>query len=205
MLATPHRRVRSIYCQFFLFGLLVLLTPTAPATSPSRLMSQAMLVMMDALGNLAHRYKNRGSWSIGGGYSPYSSLYGLSGYPLNLNDPLPPRGAYPPAPPYYQPQPGSSPLDGVWLGAGGEIVLVMYSHFRIYATSDVYRDGRFAIIGNRLLMYDPLSETRMAFDYHLEDGRMFLRNETGSVLAFKQLPISIPPYTRFDNPPPRLR
>ncbi len=164
-----------------------------------------MLVMMDALGKLAHRYKSRGDWSFGSRYSPYSSGYGLSDYlPRRPPFQIPPPGlggaplldGYPPAPAYYRSTAGRSPLDGVWLGRNGEIVLVMYSHFRIYASAEVYRDGRFAIIGDRLVMYDPRSEYRMVFDYYLEQGHMLLRSETGAVLAFKQLPIPIPPNSR---------
>jgi len=49
-------------------------------------------------------------------------------------------------------------------------------------------------------MYDPESERRLLFDYYLEDGRMTLRSESGTILQFKQLPIPIPPYTLFSNP-----
>jgi hypothetical protein len=157
-------------------------------------MSQAMLVMMDALGELAHRYRSRGNWSFGGRYAPYSSLYGLSGYPRSRSSwQIPPPGS---GTAYYPPAPGRSPLDGVWLGGGGEIVLVMYGHFRVYANAENYRDGRFTIVGDRLLMYDPRSDHRLIFDYYLEPGHMYLRSETGAVLAFKQLPIPIPPFSR---------
>ncbi len=179
-----------------------------------------MLTMMDAMGDLAQRYKHNGNWSLGSGFSPYSSLYGLSGNPLNLystpgspwmggmpmQSPVPGLGGLPAQPGFPQspgmPQftPSLSPVDGIWLGRGGEIVLVMYGHFRIYASAEVYQDGRFEILGDRLVMYDPQSERRMVFDYYLEDGRMMLRNAAGDLLLFKQLPIPIPPYSLIGNP-----
>jgi hypothetical protein len=190
------------------------------AASPSNIMSQAMLSMMDAMGNLAHRYKSNGNWSFGSGYSPYGSLSGLSGYPLNrygtpgypwqgvpLQSPIPGLGGMPSQPGLpmspvpSQGTPPLSPVDGIWLGRGGEIVLVMYGHFRIYASAEIYQDGRFEILQDRLIMYDPASERRLVFDYYLEEGRMILRNAAGDYLLFKQLPIPIPPYTLI-NPAP---
>ena len=166
-----------------------------------------MLAMMDAMGDLAQRFRSRGNWSTGDRYGPFGSLYGLSGYPQNRyalpgsrlpQPPVPGAGGI--AAPRYPASPMLSPLDGIWLGGGGELVLVMYGHFRIYANADIYRDGRFVVSDDRLVMYDPASERRMVFDYYLADGRMLLRSEWGEVLVFKQLPIPIPPYTLFADP-----
>jgi hypothetical protein len=204
-------------------SLLLLITPQwLFAASPSNIMSQAMLTMMDAMGDLAHRYKSKGNWSLGSGFSPYNSLSGFSGYPYNLygvpgnpwsggmpmQSPVPGMGAFPSQPGLPstgvlpQMAPPLSPVDGIWLGRGGEIVLVMYGHFRIYASAEVYQDGRFEIQGDRLIMYDLQSERRMAFEYYLEDGRMILRNTAGDFLLFKQLPIPVPPYNLIGNPSP---
>lgn len=201
------RRTKTARRGLLLLGLLTLVSPVVPAATPSTIMSQAMLTMMDAMGDLAQRFRSRGNWSIGGRYRPYGSLYGLSGYPRNpyalpggrpLQSPMPGPGGV--AAPLYPATPTLSPLDGIWLGGSGELVLVMYGHFRIYANADVYRDGRFVISDDRLVMYDPASERHMVFDYYLEDGRMLLRSEWGDTLVFKQLPIPIPPYTLFANP-----
>jgi hypothetical protein len=210
----------AVLIQLAVIGLL-LIPSLLSAASPSTIMSQAMIAMMDTMGDLAHRFKSNGNWSLGNSYSPYSSLNGLSGYPLNyyslpgsgfpgtglpMQSPVPGFGALPAqnglplASPFSQPQPSLSPVDGIWVGRGGEIVLVMYGHFRIYASAEVYQDGRFEISGDRLVMYDPQSERHMVFNYYLEDGRMILRNENGTTLLFKQLPIPIPPYNLFTNP-----
>jgi hypothetical protein len=201
------RRMKSARFGLLLLGLLTLTSPVVPAATPSTIMSQAMLAMMDAMGDLAQRFRSRSNWSIGGRYKPYGSLYGLSGYPQTLytlpggrplQSPMPGPGGI--GAPLYPATPTLSPVDGIWLGGGGELVLVMYGHFRIYANADVYRDGRFVISDDRLVMYDPASERRMVFDYRLEDGRMLLRSEWGDILVFNQLPIPIPPYTLFTNP-----
>ncbi len=211
---------RAFILRLALISLLLSIPSLLLAASPSHIMSQAMLAMMDTMGDLAHRFKGNGNWSLGNSYSPYSSLNGLSGYPLNyytmpgsglpnglpLQSPspgfggLPGQSGFPLASPFNQPQPNLSPVDGIWVGRGGEIVLVMYGHFRIYASAEVYQDGRFEISDDRLVMYDPESERHMVFNYYLEDGRMILRSESGTTLLFKQLPIPIPPYNLFANP-----
>ncbi len=223
-----HRSVGSVNAvirSLIMLGLLLSIPSALSAATPSTIMSQAMLAMMDAMGDLAHRFKGSSNWSLGSGYTPHSSLYGLSGYPLNLHSlpggglpgagwpygvplqsPVPGLGGFPAqgGPPLntlpYQTLPSVSPVDGIWVGRGGEIVLVMYGHFRIYASADIYRDGRFEILGDRLIMYDPESDRRMVFEYYLEDGQMLLRNEIGTSLMFKQLPSPIPPYNLFANP-----
>jgi hypothetical protein len=85
-------------------------------------------------------------------------------------------------------------VDGIWIGQGGEIVLVMYGYFRIYATAEIYRDGRYRLDGERLLMYDPASGRTQKYQYVLNNGRMMMRSADGTLLRFKQLPIPIPPY-----------
>jgi hypothetical protein len=92
------------------------------------------------------------------------------------------------------PAKSKSVLDGIWVGRGGEIVLVMYGHFRIYANADVYRDGRYRIVGNKLYMLDPETDRVQRYDYALDNGQMIMRSDSGEFLYFKQLPIPIPPY-----------
>ena len=177
-----------------------------------------MIAMMDTMGDLAHEFKGKSNWSFGNSYSPYSGWSGLGGSPWStygtpgyrpgwpggppLQSPLPGMGGVPPLmSPLSDPARARSPVDGIWLGQSGEIVLVMYGHFRIYASAEIYRDGRFEIDGDRLAMYDPESGYIMEFDYLLNDGRMIMRSETGAIMLFKQLPIPIPPYGLFANTP----
>lgn len=95
--------------------------------------------------------------------------------------------------------PPQSPMDGIWQGQGGEIVLVMYGHFRIYANADNFRDGRYAVRDNWLVMHDPETGAEKAFEYALSEGRLVLRGEEGHLLLFRQLPIPIPPYAIFSR------
>jgi hypothetical protein len=212
-LSTFRNRIQH---RLILIGLLVSVSPALQAVTPSSIMSEAMIAMMDAMGDLALRFKGTGNGPLGSSYRPYSSLYGRSGYPYGLYSPpgsgspygmplhsMAPNPGGLPAPgaqPFTSPPPSVSPVDGIWLGRAGEIVLVMYGHFRIYASAEVYRDGRFEIIGDRLIMYDPQSGHRMPFGYHLEEGLMTLRSQSGTIMQFKQLPIPIPPYNLFANP-----
>jgi hypothetical protein len=153
---------------------------------------------------------NSSPWSL---YSAPSGLYPGSGWPggMPMQSPVPGlgtspwqglgaspwQGISPLASPYNQRVPERSVLDGIWLGQGGELVLVMYGHFRIYASAEVYRDGLYEINADRLIMYDPESENRMEFEYRLDEGRMILRSQSGAIMLFKQLPIPIPPQSLF--------
>ncbi|MEJ2590629.1 MAG: hypothetical protein P8178_04355 [Candidatus Thiodiazotropha sp.] len=196
----------------------------ASAASPSSIMSDAMIAMMDAMGSMAQQYKNKGNWSLGNNFSPYKGWSGMNASPWNpygmpggwpggmpMQSPipgyggLPLQGTTPYAPPFLDQQPAKSAVDGIWLGQSGELVLVMYGHFRIYASAEVYRDGLFEISGDKLMMYDPETDRRMIFEYALEDGRMILRGADGSMMLFKQLPIPIPPYTLFSQGPAPYR
>jgi hypothetical protein len=181
-------------------------------------MSKAMIAMMDTMGELAHRFKGDTDWDFNIGSSPYGgwnerngSPWGGSGwrypgygsplqgppytYSMPGFDSRPDYGFGIPTPPATNQTGHKSILDGIWIGRGGEIVLVMYGHFRIYANSQVYRDGRYRIVGNKLYMLDPQTELVQAYDYKLEEGKMIMRSASGTLLYFKQLPIPIPPYT----------
>jgi hypothetical protein len=182
------------------------------ARSPANIMSKAMIAMMDTMGDLAHRFKGESDWD-GNWYGRNGSSWGNPGWGYPGYMP-PQQGLYPYtySPPGFdgspmqgiapQPRPPAtsrSILDGIWIGRGGEIVLVMYGHFRIYANAEVYRDGRYRISGNKLYMLDPDTELVQAYDYALDQGRMIMRSESGDFLYFKQLPIPIPPYTLIEG------
>lgn len=214
-----HRIRRSTFNPWiWLIPLLCMMQPEVHAlTSPSNIMSKAMIAMMDTMGQLAYRFKGDTDWDFELNSSPSSRWYGWNGSPWNTPGRgypgyMPPQqGLYSPYT-YYPPGfdgppmqgPNSAPpnpnsyksiVDGIWIGRGGEIILVMYGHFRIYANAEVYRDGRYHIQGNKLLMLDPETELVQEYDYLLDSGRMIMRSESGAYLYFKQLPIPIPPYT----------
>ncbi|MBW9263930.1 MAG: hypothetical protein K1563_05730 [Candidatus Thiodiazotropha sp. (ex. Lucinisca nassula)] len=218
-----HRfRRTTIHSWIWLIPLLIMNLPDSQAgTSPANIMSKAMIAMMDTMGELAHRFKGDTDWDFDISSSPSGSWHNWGGSPWGK----PGRGYYPgysaPIPgvgPYAYSAPGfdglpmrglaprpkppttrKSVLDGIWIGRGGEIVLVMYGHFRIYANAEVYRDGRYRIVGNKLLMLDPETELVQEYDYALDNGRMIMRSDSGDFLYFKQLPIPIPPYTLIEG------
>ncbi len=210
---------------------IALFCPTlVTAASPAEIMSKAMLSMMDAMGNLAFKFKKKDGWDFSSssqpfnsgispfgyqpwnipGYSSYMPGYPGSYMPGTLPGAAPGMmpgsitgipGAYLPGqsliPGITQPQYSyqtASDVDGIWVGQGGEIVLVMYGYFRIYASAEVYRDGRYRIEGDYLLMHDPESGVTQAYQYRLDEGRMIMRDEGGNFLLFKKLPVPIPTY-----------
>ena len=191
-----------------------------------------MVSMMDAMGNLALDYKRNRGWSSDWspsynswqGMSTPWSMYTLPGGGIPGQQQL--QGAITQAPGLMQqgqqaaqgmvqqtpgiatggqPQmisPPVSPMDGIWQGQGGELVLVMYGHFRIYANADNYRDGRYEIRDNHLIMQDPETGTQKLFEYALSEGRLVLRSRDGLLLLFRQLPIPLPPYALFTGQQP---
>lgn len=201
--------------------------PQAANSAASALMSQAMLSMMDAMGNLAQDYNRNKGWSSGSYSQPFNSWQGMNASPWGMYT-MP--GAGIPGQQQFQglinqapssgtinPQisqgiagtqtqlmaPQQSPLDGIWQGQGGELVLVMYGHFRIYANADAYRDGRYEVRDQRIIMQDPQTGATRAFEFALSEGRLVLRDKDGQLLLFRQLPIPVPPYTLFSAQQPQ--
>ncbi len=188
------------YSIWLLIVLSVVIPLCSADTSPARIMSRAMLSMMDTMGNLAHQYKRGDDWSYNNwnrsrSYRPPTIPAYPEGYYSEQRPPL-----YDPEP-YYQ-DPMQSEVDGIWLGRGGEIVLVMYGYFRIYADAETYQDGRYHIDGDLLLMQDPESGLTQKYQFVLESGRMIMRDKHGNYLLFKQLPIPVPPYALIPQTEP---
>ncbi|MDJ0807158.1 MAG: hypothetical protein QNJ78_10035 [Gammaproteobacteria bacterium] len=208
-----------------LYLLLIVISSYSPPqtanSAASVLMSQAMLSMMDAMGNLAHDYKRNKGWSSGYPTPPYGSwqgmdyspwaLYGQSGGGIPGQSQL--MGPINQAPGVMQGitgniqpphlAPPQTPLDGIWQGQGGEMVLVMYGHFRIYASADAYRDGRYTVGEERITLYDPQTGAQRSYEYALSEGRLVFRDREGRLLLFRQLPIPIPPYALFSGRQPQ--
>jgi hypothetical protein len=195
----PVSTLQSLRYSIWLLVLLLAVANTQAASTPSQIMSSAMLAMMNSMGDLAQRYKRGHGWNPGNYWrSPdYYSPWSTGGY--LPGQPPPPYGAAP----YLNNYPRSE-VDGIWIGRSGEIVLVMYGYFRIYADAETYRDGEFRIDGDWLLMHDPVSGVTKPYQYVLDNGRMIMRDRQGTVLMFKQLPIPIPPYALFPESGPQF-
>ncbi|MES9853314.1 MAG: hypothetical protein ABW170_15970 [Candidatus Thiodiazotropha sp. L084R] len=190
----PAFKFPTQYSFTWLLLILTLMTPLCSAdTSPAQIMSRAMLSMMDTMGDLAHQYKRRDNWNYGNSWNRYGSHppSTITTYPGDYypgQPPLPYEAA-----PYYQNQ-TQSEVDGIWIGRNGEIVLVMYGYFRIYADAETYHDGRYRIDDDLLLMQDPETGKSQQYQFALDSGRMIMRDRYGNYLLFKQLPIPVPPY-----------
>jgi hypothetical protein len=166
-----------------------------------------MLSMMEAMGNLAQEYNRNKNWSYGDGYRSFDDWSGINSAPWPSYGTIPQPGVqyYPEAPASTQRAlrpsrivpPVTSPLDGIWQGQGGEIVLVMYGRFRIYADADRYRDGSYRVDGKWILMRDPATGAEKSYEFALDEGRLALRGIDGTLLLFRQLPIPVPPYSIF--------
>jgi hypothetical protein len=234
------RTLDSKTCRRVCLFLGLLATPFpfhAAGSAASTLMSQAMLSMMDAMGNLAQQYNRNRDWTYGGYGQPFPSGQGMNYTPWSMYAPsgnipgqlpfqgfmnqapaaassaqralegmaqqVPTTGQAPQSGPMTTPQSvypsGQSSLDGIWQGRDGEIVLVMYGHFRIYADSENYRDGLYQMNENWLTLYDPQTGSRKDYEYALSDGRMVLRDDNGQLLLYRQLPIPVPPYSIFSG------
>jgi hypothetical protein len=105
-----------------------------------------------------------------GGQAPWGSL--PQGLP-NLFPNLPP------------PPPG--PLDGIWLGQSGEVLVVRQGRFRIHQDPDSYREGQFRLQGDRLAMLDPESGHVVEYDMIHEQDHLALRDPRGGILLYRLL------------------
>jgi len=83
--------------------------------------------------------------------------------------------------------PGASPLEGVWEGRSGELVIVQGNRFRIYSGSSGYVDGYVHVQDGRLAMYTPGESEARPFEYAESEGRLILRDAAGEVYLYRRL------------------
>jgi len=85
--------------------------------------------------------------------------------------------------------PGSlgTPLEGIWEGRGGELLIVQGNRFRIYPGNAGYIDGYFQLRGERLAMYNPKNANIRPFEYAESEGRLVLRDEAGTLYLYRRL------------------
>jgi hypothetical protein len=81
----------------------------------------------------------------------------------------------------------SSPLEGIWLGQSGEVLVIRDGRFRIYQDPDNYREGRLQLQGDRLAMQDPESGNALEYDFIHEEDHLALRDPWGGVLLYRLL------------------
>jgi hypothetical protein len=147
------------------------------------------------------------SWGTLPGVSPWSGLSGVTpqlpgqsqwqqlfqGMPQQRpGDPLRGYSAFTPGPGLNR---GSttrynagSPVNGVWQGNSGEILLVRGQSFRLYVGRDNYSDGRLALLGNRLVLANPSTGISREYEYAAHEGRLVLRDSDGNLLLYRRVP-----------------
>lgn len=83
-----------------------------------------------------------------------------------------------------------SPLEGIWQGSRGDLLVIRGHQFRVYATAERYIEGWLKIDGQQLLLVNTQYQAPHRFEYAIHEGRLVLRDEQGQLLL----------YRRQDNP-----
>jgi cytochrome c556 len=87
------------------------------------------------------------------------------------------------------------PLDGVWEGGGGDMLIVQGGRYRIYAPQDQHVDGLLQRQASRVALYNAQDGHTRIFEYATQDGRLALRDGTGQVYLYRRFgtgPVSSP-------------
>ncbi len=87
---------------------------------------------------------------------------------------------------------GGAPLEGIWEGRNGELLIVQGNRFRIYPGNAGYLDGYLQISGGRLAMYNPSDDSARPFEYAESEGRLVLRDASGQLLLYRRLWLNTP-------------
>ena len=80
-----------------------------------------------------------------------------------------------------------SALEGVWEIAGGGLLIVQGSNYRLYAPDGGYVDGTLQVSGDRLQMANARAGFVLQFDYALDQGRLAMRDQSGQVYLYRRL------------------
>jgi hypothetical protein len=189
------------FFRFFLLAPLLLAAPALPAQGQSgtrEVMADAMVKMMDAMG----MFKPPSGGSMPSNPMSMGSPFGGPGGWMPGGGPGMPWGS----PPFGDPSrvmgwgedmmqgfsPGASPLEGVWEGRSGELVIVQGNRFRIYSGTSGYVDGYVHAQDGRLAMYTPGEEEARPFEYAESGGRLVLRDAAGEVYMYRRLRLDDP-------------
>jgi hypothetical protein len=80
-----------------------------------------------------------------------------------------------------------SPLEGVWEGRDGELLVVQGNRFRIYSPTMQRVDGLMQIKGDRLALYNPLDQHAQPFEFAESHGRLVMRDLAGQIYLYRRL------------------
>jgi len=183
-------------------GCLLLVFLTAPPLSASgtrEMMADVMARMMEAMGLF-------GSAGVGSGMSPMAMAgpnWGLGpggfgppgGMPWGSAMPSPQSGLGQMMRPFTSGTfPGAAgfpwsggPLEGIWEGRNGELLIVQGNRFRLYPGESGYLDGYLQVSGDRLALYNPSDAQARPFEFAEAEGRLVLRDQAGQLYLYRRL------------------
>lgn len=138
-------------------------------------MANAMLLMMEAMGEIASSQKNNRNFN-----NPRSTYS------------WPPKGETP----YYPPQPYELPtsiLEGTWQGTAGDILIIHGMQFRIFISPEQFTEGLFQIQNQLIAMLSQGAQYPKVYEYALKDNQLALRDKSGQVLLYRLTSRQAPP------------
>jgi hypothetical protein len=80
-----------------------------------------------------------------------------------------------------------TPLDGLWEGRDGGLLIVRGYRFRLYQPNAGYIDGMIQQRGDRIALYNPATDSARPYDFALHRGRLVLRDAEGSIFLYRRL------------------
>lgn len=190
-------------CRAALLLLALAASPAALGDGTREMMADAMARMMEAMGLFGSTAGGAGmnpmtmagpNWGLGpGGFGMPGGMPG--GMPWGSGMPSPQGGFGEMMKPFTSGAfPGAkglpwagSPLEGVWEGRNGELLIVQGNRFRLYPGESGYLDGYLQISGDRLALYNPSDAQTRPFEYAESEGRLVLRDGGGQVYLYRRL------------------
>ncbi len=99
---------------------------------------------------------------------------------------------------YFQPV----PLEGIWEGRNGELLIVQGDRFRIYPGTAPYVEGYLQTQNDWVILYNPKDGNRRPFEFAEFQGRLVLRDAQGNLYLYRKLWWT-DPAQRLPSPSPR--
>lgn len=96
----------------------------------------------------------------------------------------------------------TAPLDGVWEGSGGDMLIVQRGRYRIYAPQDQYVDGLLQLQASQVALYNSQDGHTQIFDFATQDGRLALRDSSGQVYLYRRFGETTPTSPLTQTTPP---
>ena len=81
----------------------------------------------------------------------------------------------------------ATPLDGLWEGRSGELLVIQGPRFRIYAGEVRYVDGLIQLQNDALTLYNPEEEHAQSFEYAEFEGRLVMRDPAGQLYLYRRV------------------